>query len=66
MEVTEGISTHQGPTLKRLRELTALPSIDKLDDMTPELLDERQAEIDALLAWDILRADHQRLSSLST
>jgi hypothetical protein len=49
VEVKEGLSTHLRSTLRRLRELTALPSIDKLGDMTAESLDERQAEIDALL-----------------
>jgi hypothetical protein len=37
-EVTEGISTHLRSTLRRLREITALPSIDKLGDMTAETL----------------------------
>jgi hypothetical protein len=49
VEVTEGISTHLRSTLRRLREITVMPSIDKLGDMTAETLDERQAEIDALL-----------------
>jgi hypothetical protein len=48
-EVTEGISTYLRSTLRRLREITAMPSIDKLGDMTAETLDERQAEIDALI-----------------
>ena len=48
-EVTEGISTHLRSTLRRLREITVLPSIDKLGDMTAETLDERQAEIDTLI-----------------
>jgi hypothetical protein len=74
MEVMEGISTHLRPTLKRLRELTALLSIDKLDDMTPESLDERQAEIDALLGiyseqitkgYQACRLDKERLILLS-
>ncbi len=54
MEVTEGIFTHLRSTLRRLRKLVALSSIDKLADITPESLDERQAEIDSL-ARDIFR-----------
>jgi hypothetical protein len=48
-EVTEGISTHLRSTLRQLRELTVMPSINKLEGMAAETLDERQAEIDALL-----------------
>ncbi len=47
-DVTEGISTHLRTTLRRIKEFAALPSFDKLEDMTPELLDERQLEINAL------------------
>jgi hypothetical protein len=53
-DVTEGISTHLRATLRRVKELTALPSFDKLEDMTPELLDERRLEINALLGMYML------------
>jgi hypothetical protein len=51
-----------------------MPSIDKLGDMTAELLDERQAEIDALLGiyteqitkdYQACRLDKERLILLS-
>ncbi len=73
-EVTEGISTHLRSTLRRLRKLTTMPSIDKLGDMTAEQLDERQAEIDALLGayteqitkdYQACRLDKERLILLS-
>ena len=73
-EVTEGISTHLRSTLRRLREITALPSIDRLGDMTAEQLDERQAEIDALISlytdqiskdYQACRLDKERLILLS-
>jgi hypothetical protein len=73
-EVTEGISTHLRSTLRRLRELTVIPSLDKLGDMTPENLDERQAEIDALIGtytdqitkdYQACRLDKERLILLS-
>ena len=73
-EVTEGISTHLRSTLRRLRELTTMPSIDKLGDMTAEQLDERQAEIDTLLEvyteqiskdYQACRLDKERLLLLS-
>ena len=73
-EVTEGISTHLRSTLRRLRELTTMPSIDKLGDMTAEQLDKRQAEIDALLGtyteqiskdYQACRLDKERLILLS-
>ena len=73
-EVTEGISTHLRSTLRRLREITALPSIDRLGDMTAETLDERQTEIDALLNmyteqiskdYQACRLDKERLILLS-
>jgi hypothetical protein len=73
-DVTEGISTHLRSTLKRLREITALPSIDKLGDMTAETLDERQAEIDALIGictdqitkdYQACRLDKERLILMS-
>jgi hypothetical protein len=72
--VTEGISTHLRSTLRRLREITALPSIDRLGDMTAEQLDERQAEIDALISlytdqiskdYQACRLDKERLILLS-
>ncbi len=50
VDVTEGLSTHLRSTLRRLRKITVMPSIDKLENMTAESLDERQAEIDALLS----------------
>ncbi len=49
-DITEGLSTHLRSTLRRLREMTVMPSIDKLENMTAESLDKRQAEIDALLS----------------
>ncbi len=49
-DVTEGLSTYLRSTLRRLREITVMLSIDKLKNMTAESLDERQAEIDALLS----------------
>jgi hypothetical protein len=73
-EVTEGISTHLRSTLRRLREITVMPSIDKLGDITAEMLDERQAEIDALLRiyteqitkdYQACRLDKERLILLS-
>jgi hypothetical protein len=73
-EVTEGISTHLRSTLRRLREITVMPSIDKLENMTAETLDERQAEIDALLGiyteqitkdYHACRLDKERLILLS-
>ena len=73
-EVTEGISTHLRSTLRRLREITALPSIDRLGDMTAEQLDERQSEIDALIGlytdqiskdYQACRLDKERLILLS-
>jgi hypothetical protein len=73
-EVTEGISTHLRSTLRRLRELTTMPSIDKLGDMTAEQLDERQAEIDTLLGayteqiskdYQACRLDKERFILLS-
>mgnify|MGYP000716360246 FL=1 len=73
-EVTEGLSTHLRSTLRRLREMTVMPSIDKLENMTGETLDERQAEIDALLGiyteqitkdYHACRLDKERLILLS-
>ena len=73
-EVTEGLSTHLRSTLRRLREITVMPSIDKLENMTAESLDERQAEIDALLGiyteqitkdYHACRLDKERLILLS-
>ncbi len=49
-EVTEGLSTHLRSTLRRLRDMSVMPSIDNLESMTAETLDEQQAEIDALLS----------------
>jgi hypothetical protein len=74
VEVTEGISTHLRSTLRRLREITVMPSIDKLGDMKAETLDGRQAEIDALLGiyteqitkdYQACRLDKERLILLS-
>ena len=73
-EVTEGISTHLRSTLRRLREITVLPSIDRLGDMTAETLDERQTEIDALIGlysdqitkdYQACRLDKERIILLS-
>ena len=73
-EVTEGISTHLRSTLRRLKEITALPSIDRLGDMTAETLDERQSEIDALIGlytdqitkdYQACRLDKERIILLS-
>jgi hypothetical protein len=73
-EVTEGIFTHLRSTLRRLRGITALPSIDKLGDMTTETQDERQTEIDALIGiytdqitkdYQACRPDKERLILLS-
>ena len=61
-------------TLRRLREITVLPSIDKVGDMTAEKLDERQAEIDTLIGmytdqiskdYQACRLDKERLILLS-
>jgi hypothetical protein len=73
-EVTEGISTHLRSTLRQLRKITAMPSIDKLGDMTAEALNDREAEIDALLGiyteqitkdYQACRLDKERLILLS-
>jgi hypothetical protein len=47
--VTEGISSHLRSTLRRLREATTLPDLNQLDGYDQAQLDERQAEIDALI-----------------
>ncbi len=73
-EVTEDLSTYIRSTLRRLRDMTVMPSIDKLENMTAESLDERQAEIDALLSicteqitkdYHACRLDKERLILLS-
>jgi hypothetical protein len=70
-DVMEGLSAHLRSTLRRLRKITVMPSIDKLENMTAESLDERQAEIDTLLSlyteqitkdYHACRLDKERLS----
>ncbi len=48
-EVTEGISSHLRLTLRQLREATTLPDLNQLNGYDQAQLDERQAEIDALI-----------------
>jgi hypothetical protein len=48
-EVNEGISSHLRSTLRRLRNATTLLDLNQLDGYDQRKLDERQAEIDALI-----------------
>jgi hypothetical protein len=48
-EAIEGLSNHLKATLRRLKKETTLPDYDHMCDMNQDQIDERQANIDALI-----------------